>query len=125
MHKMVSVWGRSFELEVIFDCYTGEEVLLSQQEALKVFLDHLNLIEEAKAAVESYCLKRNGEEISDKRIDNIFRFVLPKSLYIQRRKDNARVVGLMCDYKFNPDDGLCVVFENEKLKEVGSQNVVL
>ena len=36
-----------------------------------------------------------------------------------------RVVAVMCDFKFDMENGLAIVFENEKFKEVGYQDLVL
>ena len=36
--EKIRIWGRNFELEVRYDCYTGEEILESQKKALSAFL---------------------------------------------------------------------------------------
>ncbi|MDR0906780.1 MAG: hypothetical protein LBN00_11540 [Oscillospiraceae bacterium] len=133
--QKLNVWGRDFELEVVFDCYEGESVLPVQKEALENFLAKskiitdekvmVSIISDVKAAVVEYCLKRNAEEIGMSTIDNIFKYVMPKSLYVQRTTDDSRVVGLMCAYKFDVDNGIAVVFKNEQFVNVDSQNAIL
>ena len=63
MNKMVNIWGRDFDLEIYFDCYTGEKISIEQKEALDLFLQNPQLISEAKEKVIAYCLKRNAAEI--------------------------------------------------------------
>jgi len=123
--QKINVWGRDFELEVVFDCYEGEEVLPLQKDTLQRFLTSPDIIQNTKSEVEKYCIERNADDIETQTIENIFKYVIPKSIYIQRTKDNSRVVGIMCAYKFNIDDGIAVVFKNEKFDRVGSQNIIL
>jgi len=123
--QKINVWGRDFELEVVFDCYEGEEVLPLQKDTLQRFLTSPDIIQNTKSEVEKYCIERNIDDIETQTIENIFKYVIPKSIYIQRTKDNSRVVGIMCAYKFNIDDGIAVVFKNEKFDRVGSQNIIL
>jgi len=121
----LTIWGRAFDLDIVFDCYKGEDVLPIQIEAINRFLQNANLIDQAKPAVESYCIQRDSDYIGSMGIDNIFKYVVPMSLYVQRTKDDRRVVGLMCNYKFDPEHGLVVVFENEQLKIIGNQDAIL
>ena len=126
MNKLkINIWGRDFELDIVYDCFQGEEILDVQMETLKCFLEKPDLIIQAKSAIEDYCVKHNGDDMDAKTIDNIFKYVIPISLYIQRTNDNSHVIGLMCKYKFNIDDGLAVMFKNEEIREVGSQNIIL
>jgi len=121
----VNVWERDFALDVVYDRYEGEEILSSQQEALERFLASPDLIAEAKGEVERYCLSRNADEIGTSFIENIFKYVIPKSIYIQRTNDDTRVVGLLCAYKFDMSNGIAVVYKNEQLEKVGTQNIIL
>ena len=124
--QKLNVWGRDFELEVVFDCYEGEEILPTQNDALKEFLvSSGDLVQKAKRDVEEYCLKHNAEDIGSSSIENIFKYVIPKSIYIQRTTTGSHVVGLMCAYKFDAENGIAVVFKNEKLDKVGTQNIML
>ena len=123
--QTLTIWGREFELDIVFDCYKGESVLPAQTNALNRFLQNKELISQIKSNVELYCLKRDAEIIGTTVIDNIFKYVIPKSIYIQRTNDDRRVVGLLCNYKFDMEHGLAIVFENEQLKTVGTQDEIL
>lgn len=122
----VNVWGRVLDMEVIYDCYTGEEVLDSQREALETFMkDAERLMDSALPKVKEYCLQMNRAEIGEDTIANIFKFVKPKSLFVKRTDSTIRKVAIICAYRFNPEDGLAIVFQNEDLLMIGTENVIL
>ena len=72
--------------------------------------------------LKKYCHKSNAKE-TDGRLDNIFRFVIPKSCFV--RNDKYFPVGLMCDYKFDPEHGIVLVYINNKLIKIGPQDIIL
>ena len=117
----IKIWNRDFDLKVLYDCYTGEEILDEQREALKKFYSDKKMIESSKAEVETYCLSQNKDEIGSDEIDNIFRFVMPESIFVKR---DCRVA-IMCRYKFDTEHGIAVVFKDGKLLEVGSADCIL
>lgn len=115
------VWGRELELKVIFDVYEGEEILDNQKKALDMFLARKNLLEEC-VDVKKYIKKMDGDEISGE-ILNIFKYVAPKSLYV-KRNEKKRIVALLCDYRFDEEDGIALLFENEKFVKIETQNII-
>lgn len=121
----ITIWGREFNLKVDFDVYEGEEVSALQSAALSEFVSNVSLLDATLPSVKAYCLKMNGQDIGEAVIDNIFKYVIPQSIYIPRWPDESRVVGLMCAYKFNLEDGLAIVFKNGRFYEIGTQNIIL
>lgn len=121
MHK-VNIWGREFDLNVIYQNYPGEEVITNQAKTADSIPDVD--FSSAKKAVEQYIMKYNSEELNGDMITNIFKYVIPKSFLIPREYDK-RIFAIMCNYKFDMEHGLAVVFENEKYKSVGPQDIVL
>lgn len=120
----MNIWGRRFDVEVIFDCYKGEEVLDSQQEAYNKFIEVAEtLLNSTLPSVKQYCLCVNRAEITEDTITNIFKYVKPKSLFIKRTDKGERKVSLLCAYRFNPDDGMAIVFKDERLLEIGTGNI--
>ena len=117
----IKIWNRNFDLKVVYDCYTGEEVLDEQKEAFKKFASEKKAIETSKRGVEKYCLSQNKDEIGADVIDNIFRFVMPESIFVKR---DCRVA-IMCRYKFDLEHGIAIVFNDGKFITVGSQDIVL
>ena len=118
------IWGRTFDLPVVFDCYSDEEILPEQKEALEKFRRSKDALDAAKSAVENYCLKLNAKEICEDSIMNILKYVMPYSLYVRRSASSDRYVGLMCKYRFNPEDGLAVLFKNEELYDIGTSDIL-
>lgn len=126
MNKIkTEIWGRVLELDVVFDRYSGEDVLDSQKAALTAFLDRADILYSiALEKVKCYCLENNGSDIEENVIGNIFKYVKPKALYVGRSNDE-RIVAILCAYKFNPDDGLAIVFKNEMFSRIGTENIVI
>lgn len=117
----IKIWKRDFDLKVIYDCYTGETVLEEQKDALKKFTTDKRLIESSLSNVEKYCLNQNKEEIGSEAIDNVFKYVMPESIFVKR---DCRVA-IMCRYKFDPEHGMAVVFKDGKFVSVGKQDIIL
>lgn len=120
----LNIWGREFELTVEYDCYSNEEILPIQKEALQSFTGAELAIDAARDSLEKYCLEHNAEDIGADHIENIFKYVVPKYLYV-KREESRHVVAIMCNYKFDMENGIAVVFENEQVKKIGKQDIVL
>lgn len=121
----MTIWGREFNLKVDFDVYGGEEVSALQNAALSEFVSNVSSLDATLPSVKAYCLKMNGEDVGAAAIDNIFKYVIPQSIYVPKWPDGSRMIGLMCAYKFNREDGLAVVFKNGQFHEIGTQNIIL
>lgn len=122
----LNIWGRPLDLDIEYDCYEGEEILDSQKKAYELFVNRSSeLFETAYFEAVNYCYKTNRADIVEDKIDNIFKYVKPKAIYIKRGTFDERKVAIICAYKFNPDDGMAIVFRNEKFWEIGSENIIL
>lgn len=117
------IWGREFELPIIVKKFSGEDSTETQKEAVERFKNNLQLINAAKPEVEKYILENGLKDNGITEVDNIFKYVIPKTISVPQVKN--RVVAVMCDFKFDMENGLAIVFENEKFKEVGYQDLVL
>ena len=124
MNKTMTIWERQYDLPVVFDCFDNEEVLPIQKQALEAFLKAENTIQESKKQLEKYILNDEYAEIEGNSIDNIFKYVIPTDIYILRTPE-TRTVALLCDYRFDEEHGIAIVFENEQFKEIGEQDIVL
>lgn len=125
MNKIkMMIWGREFNLNITYDCYTNEHILKSQEEAVQEFSVMSEEIENSIDRVKEYCLLNNKEEIGTDEIENIFKYIAPKYLFVPR-VEKKRVVAIMCNYRFNLESGIAIVFENGKYKEIGKQEIVL
>ena len=124
MTKKISIWGREFDLRVVFDCFDDEELLPIQEQALEAFLKADAAIENSKKQVENYILNDDYAELETDSIDNIFKYVIPTDIYLPRTPE-IRTAAILCDYRFDEEHGIAVVFENEQFKEIGTQDIVL
>lgn len=118
-----TIWGREFELPVIVKQFKGKDVTEIQEDAVDQLERNMVIFDSAESEVEKYILKNGlkGNGISE--VDNIFKYVMPKSISVPKAK--KRVVALMCNYKFDMEHGIAVIFEDEKFKKVGPQDLVL
>ena len=118
MSKTMNIWGRKFEIQIRYEAHNGEEILKSQIDAVNDFLNMSDKLLADPEAVIKYCFANNPNEITMP-VDNIFKFVIPTALYIKRDLENNIV--LLCDYKFDYEHGIALVFSKNKLVEVCSQ----
>lgn len=118
----VNIWGRDFSLPIAYRCRPNEEVLESQVEAKEALLNNWQAVDDAKPKVEEYCLKRDGDVIGEK-IENIFKYVIPAEL-LALRDGPTHKVALMCNYRFDPEHGIAVIFKNERFLEVIPQDEI-
>lgn len=87
-------------------------------------MESQSIIDEAEKSLLSYIEKNYKNDLTENKIENIFKYVIPKTIFLPRTV-KVRTVALLCDFKFDIEHGLAVVFENEKFKEVVSQDEVL
>lgn len=120
----MNIWGREFQLDVIYDCFDDEKVSSIQEEALKKVKEADSFFDTSLNALKEYCLKEDEDEFQGKEINNIFKYVIPTSLYIVRN-DKEREVALLCEYRFDVEHGIAIDYVNEELKEIGTQDLVL
>ena len=117
----INIWQRQLSLPIEYDVYPGESITPLQKKAVEVFIREAD-INSAKMVIE-YCIHKDANHTGE-RIDNIFRYVMPRYIYVPNTT-KERVVAIMCDYRFDEEHGLAIVYENEVLKEIGPQDTVL
>lgn len=82
----ITIWDRAFELSVVYECYAGEEVLESQREAFALLEDNAAEVAESLKAVKKYVRKTGAGQLADDAIENIFKYVMPKSIFVPHSK---------------------------------------
>ena len=122
MNKKMTIWGREFNIKVVYDAFTGEEILDEQREALDAFCAVAEELLSDPKEIKKYCMNKNKKEIGNS-INNIFKYVIPVSLLI-KRDPKERKVALLCNYRFDEEHGVALVYENEKLIHIGTQDDV-
>lgn len=118
------LWGREFNFDIKYDCFRDEQILSSQELAVKNFSKMSEEIDASLRKVKEYCLANNREEIGADEIENIFKYVAPKYIFVPR-DEKKQIVAIMCNYKFDPESGIAVVFENSRFKDIGKQEIIL
>ena len=125
--KRLNIWGRDFEIGVQYEEYEDEGRISAQDAALKGVLENWDVVNSSLDEVKRFCIEwypKELEAISGERtIDNIFRYVMPESLFLLRRKD-VRAVELLCRSRLDPEHGLAVYFENESLAGIGTESTI-
>lgn len=118
-----SLWGRKLQLKVSFDCLEGEEITSSQEQALDSLFDHWSGAEASLDAVKEYCEKNSNGQVQAKDIDNVFKYVVPRSIFVMREPEGC--VALMCDFRFELEHGMAIVLRNGKLDKITDQDSVV
>ena len=72
--------------------------------------------------LKKYCAENSDGIVEVQDIDNIFKYVVPAYVFVVRDEEH-RTVALICYYKFDPEHGLAMLFENEELKEIGEEDI--
>lgn len=120
----LKIWNREFHLDVIYDCYAEENVTSLQIETFNYLNKNNNFISNTLENVKEYCVDNYGSAITLSDLSNIFKYVVPKSIFI-KRDDQNHVFALMCHFKLDMEHGLALVFRENKLIEIGEENIIL
>lgn len=119
-----NIWGRELDIKVVYDCYDNEEVIDNQVKAYQEFVKNSeNIFNDVYKQLEMYC-KENYKEQFEESFDNIFKYIMPKTLYIKRSLED-RIVAILCNFKFDIEHGLAVVIKNEEIVNIGNQDIIL
>lgn len=119
----MNIWGRKFELPVMIKQYGGEEITEIQKESIEKFQHCEEVLNASKQSVEQYILENGLRDHNIYEVDNIFKYVMPKSFYVPNAE--KRVVVLFCDFKYDLENGIALIFEDEKLKKIGPEDLAL
>lgn len=74
--------------------------------------------------VKNYVETDEFARLNGDKIENIFNYVMPKEIFVPHTEKH-RNVAIMCNYKFDIEHGIAVLFENGQFKKVGPQDIAL
>lgn len=117
------IWDRSFLLRIEYDCYDDEKITVAQENAVKQFLSHGEFITRAKAQVEEFCREQVQADVDNNKKDNIFSYIKPIYLFVKREAQPR--VAIMCNYKYDLEHGVAIVFTADGTISVGTQDIIL
>ncbi len=135
MNKLkISIWNRDFELPITIRTFDGEDISDVQREAVDAleskFIvngsspnEKTSIVDYTKPMLEDYILKDYRKPNNLSEIDNIFKYVIPRSIYIPY--SSKRTIAILCNYKFDAEHGLAIVFEEEQFKKICNQDEVI
>ena len=121
---IMNIWGREITLDVYYKTYKGQKIEIDQIDSYYNFLNDSCELQKSKDKLIDYIEKNYKNNLKEQRIDNIFKYVLPKTLYISSNTDK-RLVAILCDFRFDEEHGLAIIFEKEKFKKIASQDEIL
>ncbi len=118
----IDVFGKEFDLDVVYDLYAESSCLPALEKALQIFVSHPEWIKTAKSKVLNYCGSDvlSDEENSTK--NDLFSYLTPHRIYLKR---DAKRVAIMCKYLYDLEHGLAVVFDSEGNVTVGIQDIII
>ena len=123
MNKMkMKIWGREFTIDLIIQLFDYKEPSATQNAAWEEFQKQDPL----KAALEplkKYIISNEGKDCGINQIDNIFKYIIPRSIFIPR--SGKKIVALICDYKLDSEHGIAIVFADNQLDRIGAQDIIL
>ena len=117
------IWGREFSLRVKFRCHSGERVIGSQIKAFEKIMGNPMWIEKSRKCVEGFCRQQVYEDDTNHKKDNIFSYIQPDYIFIGR--EDIPNVAIMCNYRYDSEHGLAIVFDHNGNVTVGTQDIIL
>ena len=105
--------------------YRGEPVPDAMTAEVGALLADWRVVEDAEPAVREHCLELGGDnamrDFGSRDSVDVTSCVTPTHL-VGLDNEGVRGVGPLCDYRYDPEEGLALVFENERLSEITTQS---
>lgn len=137
----IIMYGKSRNINLSIYGEENEEFTFNQKDAFTQFRANMStIIKEAECAIFKYYLENfendramqsDHEELETiappiSSIEELRKLVSPTNLLIRYDfEDGIRRVGILCDCAWEPKHGVGVSIENEKVIEIGFQDIVL
>ena len=118
MSEKLNIWGREFKLDVNYEIVDEDKITEKQKQTRTTFCEKAKELLSDPKEIINYCLKKDGNQIEGK-IDNIFKYVIPQELFIGEGR-----VSLMCNYRFDSEHGIAIVYENNKIIKICPQDEI-
>ena len=72
--------------------FKGKEITDTQRDSYEKFTCHLDIVNSTQNYMEEYILENGGREHGADKVDNIFKYIIPKSIYVP--KTSKRIVAV-------------------------------
>lgn len=124
--RSYKIWNRECKVKLIFDCYEGEEIDDIQKNAAIDFEKNIQkYTENGLTKLKTYILENYQDAINEDSIFNIFKYVVPKTVYVSKDPAMRKVIGLLCHFRFDEENGIAVKYVDGKITDIGGQQIVL
>lgn len=122
---LTEIFGKQINIQLVVDADDGSDITTNQREAFLNFeKNKKDIIEEIEQAVLSYYKKiTNNQMVSFEDIREMVNLKYLKVIYTEIEED--RELGFIFDASFDPELGIGVLVSNERVVEVGVQDIVL
>jgi hypothetical protein len=119
------VWGTVSNLPIEFSSSVAPNYLSVAEESVRQFANNSSAITEGtRTAVESY-IKKTAFAIGISTPGFLTDCVKPHMLLVRVDDDGCVSIALLCGFKYDPEHDIAIVFRNQELVEVGSQDIVV
>lgn len=135
-----AIFGKDYAVTLVVPCDEGDEIEPAQREAFvrfeqakaaltgaaaRAIFDHYqDIAGEVRERVGPDAAADMAPEIAS--VDELARIVSPTEVLVQQSfGSDERIIGLLFDCSWDPSLGLAVKFEDERIVEVGNQDIVL
>ncbi len=119
--KILNIWNRDFDIDITYEIFSDKPVT-EKQKAVANSLAAIDFTESLEGVIR-YIKKYNARDLGEDHISNIFKYVIPKRIYITQSEEEE--FAIMCNYKFDMEHGIAVVYKDGKYKEAGPQDIIL
>lgn len=125
-NREYKIWGRDCKVKLVFDCYEGEEIDAVQEEAIADFESNIQpYTQDGLEVLKKYIVKNYKFYVDDVSLPNIFKYVVPKMIYVSKDPQKKKVVGLLCHFKFDDENGIAIKYIDGKATDIGVEQIVL
>lgn len=115
----LNIWGRDFELLVVYECSDWQAIDPAQADEAKRIASGTTRFSDSSSVLD-YVKKDSGRTEG-----NIFSFVVPYRVMLRRPdKDGKCSVAILCDYRYDPEHGLVVVYKDGVIRKIGPSDVL-
>jgi hypothetical protein len=121
----LNVWGTAYNLPVEYcDSIDADCAVAVEQSLLCFSANSAAIIEEARTAVTSY-VQKTAYAIGISDSESLEACVEPQMLLVRADEDKSVNIAVLCGFKYDPEHDLAMVFSDQKLVEVGNQDLVV
>jgi len=124
--RRYNIWGRNCDVKLIFDCYEGESIDSVQEASVEDFEANLkNYVDRGLDELKKYIIKNYGSELEDTSMPNIFKFVVPRTVFVSKDPKKRKVLGLICHFRFDGENGIAIKYVDGKVDDIGGEQIIL